>query len=62
MDVAFQEARKGIFLQLRTPLLAVIVKDGNIVSRGFHARHGSDYAEIVALKKAGEKANGVIVT
>ncbi|MEC8561674.1 MAG: bifunctional diaminohydroxyphosphoribosylaminopyrimidine deaminase/5-amino-6-(5-phosphoribosylamino)uracil reductase RibD [Pseudomonadota bacterium] len=59
MEVAFQEARKGIFSAAPNPSVGcVIVKDGNIVSRGFHARHGSDHAEIVALKKAGEKANG----
>ena len=59
MKAAFREARKGIFSAAPNPSVGcVIVKDGNIVSKGFHARHGTDHAEIVALKKAGEKAEG----
>ncbi len=59
MEVAFQEARKGIFSAAPNPSVGcVIVKDDNIVSKGFHARHGTDHAEIVALKKAGKKAEG----
>ena len=57
MEVAFQEARKVIFSAAPNPSVGcLIVKDGKIVSKGFHARHGTDHAEIVALKKAGEKA------
>ncbi|OUU75001.1 MAG: riboflavin biosynthesis protein RibD [Methylococcaceae bacterium TMED69] len=59
MEAAFKEAQKGIFSAAPNPSVGcVIVKDGNIIARGFHARHGTDHAEIVALKKAGDKAEG----
>ncbi|MFA5059904.1 MAG: bifunctional diaminohydroxyphosphoribosylaminopyrimidine deaminase/5-amino-6-(5-phosphoribosylamino)uracil reductase RibD [Candidatus Omnitrophota bacterium] len=35
---------------------AVIVKNGKIISEGHHRYCGSDHAEVVALKKAGNKA------
>ena len=37
---------------------AVLVKNGLVVGEGFHAYEKRDHAEIVALKKAGEKARG----
>ena len=37
---------------------AVIVSDGEIVGRGYHARAGADHGEIVALKEAGDRARG----
>jgi diaminohydroxyphosphoribosylaminopyrimidine deaminase/5-amino-6-(5-phosphoribosylamino)uracil reductase len=37
---------------------AVVVKDGEIVGEGFHARAGAPHAEIVALEAAGGKAYG----
>ena len=37
---------------------AVIVKNGKVISEGFHRCAGSDHAEIVAIKKAGAKAKG----
>ncbi|MDD4239167.1 MAG: bifunctional diaminohydroxyphosphoribosylaminopyrimidine deaminase/5-amino-6-(5-phosphoribosylamino)uracil reductase RibD [Desulfotomaculaceae bacterium] len=37
---------------------AVVVKDGNIVGRGFHQKAGTPHAEIHALKEAGPKAKG----
>ena len=59
MEAAFQEAQKGVYSAAPNPSVGcVIVKDGNIIARGFHARHGHDHAEIVALKKAGDKAAG----
>lgn len=36
----------------------VIVKDGEIVGRGFHDYTGGPHAEVVALRDAGEKARG----
>ena len=37
---------------------AVLVKNGKIISTGFHKKAGEDHAEIIALKKAGKKAKG----
>lgn len=37
---------------------AVVVKDGLIVGEGFTMPPGSDHAEVVALRRAGEKARG----
>ena len=40
------------------PVGAVIVKDGKIVGEGFTQQIGGDHAEIVALAKAGDSAQG----
>ncbi|MDW8095745.1 MAG: bifunctional diaminohydroxyphosphoribosylaminopyrimidine deaminase/5-amino-6-(5-phosphoribosylamino)uracil reductase RibD [Aquificaceae bacterium] len=36
----------------------VIVKDGEILSEGYHERAGMPHAEVVAIQKAGERAKG----
>jgi diaminohydroxyphosphoribosylaminopyrimidine deaminase/5-amino-6-(5-phosphoribosylamino)uracil reductase len=43
---------------------AVVVRDGVIVGKGFHAKFGEPHAEVAALADAGERARGatVIVT
>jgi len=40
------------------PVGAVIVKQGKVVGKGFHAKAGGPHAERVALKDAGVKARG----
>ncbi len=37
---------------------ALIVKNGKIITEGFHAKFGGPHAEIIALRKAGLKAKG----
>jgi diaminohydroxyphosphoribosylaminopyrimidine deaminase/5-amino-6-(5-phosphoribosylamino)uracil reductase len=37
---------------------AVLVRDGNVVGRGFHTYAGLRHAEILALEQAGERARG----
>lgn len=37
---------------------ALVVKDGNIISDGYHQYFGGDHAEVEAIKKAGEMAKG----
>jgi len=50
-------ARKGTGNVNPNPMVGcVIVKDGKIVGEGYHACFGKEHAEIVALRKAGEKA------
>ena len=37
---------------------AVIVRDGDVVGRGFHTWAGVKHAEVLALEEAGERARG----
>jgi len=37
---------------------AVVVRDGNIVGEGYHARYAEGHAELAALKGAGDRARG----
>lgn len=37
---------------------AVVVKDGEVISRGYHAELGTPHAEAYALQKAGDNAKG----
>ena len=37
---------------------AVLVRDGEIVGEGYHARYGGEHAEVVALRMAGERSRG----
>lgn len=39
----------------------VIVKDGQVVGRGYHQRKGSPHAEVHALREAGDRARGATV-
>ncbi len=57
MRQALKEARKGIGRTSPNPCVgAVIVKDGEIIARGYHRQAGGPHAEIDALMKAGGKA------
>ena len=62
-DVAFM--RRAIELAKRypnpspnPPVGAVVVHDGEIVGEGHHAGAGTDHAEVVALREAGDRALG----
>jgi diaminohydroxyphosphoribosylaminopyrimidine deaminase / 5-amino-6-(5-phosphoribosylamino)uracil reductase len=58
MSEALTEARKGWGKVYPNPMVgAVIVEDGTIVSRGYHAKAGGPHAEIEALKNLGRKPN-----
>lgn len=37
---------------------AVVVRDGHVVSEGFHVMPGSAHAEVIALSRAGERSRG----
>jgi len=59
MDSALTLAARGIALASPNPLVgAVLVRDGRIVSEGFHTYDGLRHAEIIALEAAGESARG----
>ncbi|MGA9110348.1 MAG: bifunctional diaminohydroxyphosphoribosylaminopyrimidine deaminase/5-amino-6-(5-phosphoribosylamino)uracil reductase RibD [Smithella sp.] len=59
MKLALSLARKGRGFVSPNPMVgAVIVKNGRIISRGFHQRFGGDHAEINALKNADEDVAG----
>jgi diaminohydroxyphosphoribosylaminopyrimidine deaminase / 5-amino-6-(5-phosphoribosylamino)uracil reductase len=58
MKLALDLARKGEGLtRPNPPVGAVVVKNGRLIGAGFHRRAGGDHAEIIALKKAGQKSH-----
>ncbi len=63
MAEALREARKGQYSSHPNPNVGcVIVRDGEIVARGFHAQAGGPHAEIVALEQLpGRDARGCMV-
>ena len=59
MREALDLARKGRSLASPNPLVgAILVREGEVVGRGFHTYAGLHHAEIIALAQAGEKARG----
>ena len=59
MGRAIDEARKGVGRTSPNPCVgAVIVKNGEEISRGYHKKAGTAHAEIHALNKAGDAAQG----
>lgn len=52
MSLAIEEAKKGGFFTHPNPLVgAVIVKNGKILSKGYHRVFGKEHAEVNAIKK-----------
>ena len=59
MNKAYHLALKAKGETSPNPLVgAVIVKGKTIIADGWHRRCGADHAEVVALKKAGQRARG----
>jgi diaminohydroxyphosphoribosylaminopyrimidine deaminase/5-amino-6-(5-phosphoribosylamino)uracil reductase len=59
MARALELAGRGLYTTHPNPRVGcVIVRDGEIVGEGFHARAGEPHAEIHALRAAGERARG----
>lgn len=59
MRLALAEARRGWPGARPNPMVgSVIVRDGECIATGFHARVGTAHAEVVALAEAGERARG----
>ncbi len=59
LDEAVRLARRGVGeVEPNPPVGAVVVRDGEVVGRGWHARYGGRHAEVAALEDAGERARG----
>jgi diaminohydroxyphosphoribosylaminopyrimidine deaminase/5-amino-6-(5-phosphoribosylamino)uracil reductase len=59
MKIALREAKKGLGRTSPNPVVgAVLVKEGKILSKGYHRAYGLPHAEVEALKKAGTSASG----
>ena len=59
MQLALDLAKQGEFTTTPNPSVGcVLVKDGEVVGKGFHAKAGEPHAEVMALREAGEKARG----
>ncbi|OAG26950.1 bifunctional diaminohydroxyphosphoribosylaminopyrimidine deaminase/5-amino-6-(5-phosphoribosylamino)uracil reductase RibD [Thermodesulfatator autotrophicus] len=62
MRIALKEGQKGLgFTSPNPPVGAVIVKNGEIISKGYHRQAGTPHAEIHALREAGNKAKGATI-
>ena len=59
MNEAIALARQAIGRTAPNPSVgALVVKDGQIVGRGFHPKAGKPHAEVYALEEAGDNARG----
>ena len=59
MAEALRLARKGRFTAHPNPCVGcVLVKDKQVIGRGWHRKAGEPHAEVHALRQAGELANG----
>ena len=59
MRLALSEARKGVGKTAPNPAVGcVIVRDGEVVGKGWHKKAGTPHAEVHALRAAGELAAG----
>jgi len=59
MEEALDLAELGRGTTWPNPMVgAVIVRDGNIVGRGYHLQAGGPHAEVMALEAAGDQAQG----
>ncbi|TYO97393.1 diaminohydroxyphosphoribosylaminopyrimidine deaminase [Desulfallas thermosapovorans DSM 6562] len=62
MQLALELAARAMGRTNPNPMVgAVVVKDGRVVGRGYHARAGTPHAEIHALREAGELAAGSVL-
>ena len=59
MRQALELARRGLGRTSPNPAVgALVVRDGEVVGRGFHTWVGVKHAEVLALEEAGERARG----
>jgi diaminohydroxyphosphoribosylaminopyrimidine deaminase / 5-amino-6-(5-phosphoribosylamino)uracil reductase len=59
MKMAIRLAARSRGKTFPNPMVgAVIVKNGEVMGKGYHEKSGKPHAEIIALKKAGRRARG----
>ena len=62
MRMAIELAKKGAGSVNPNPMVgAVVVKNGEVIGRGYHKFFGGPHAEVYALEEAGEKAEGATI-
>ena len=62
MRMAIELAKKGAGGVNPNPMVgAVVVKNGEVIGRGYHKFFGGPHAEVYALEEAGEKAEGATI-
>ena len=62
MRLALREAKKGLGRTSPNPCVgAVVVKAGELISKGFHQKAGTPHAEVHALRRAAERAQGATI-
>lgn len=62
MRLALKEARKGLGRTSPNPCVgAIIVKNGQVIAKGFHEKAGSPHAEINAIRNAAESVVGATI-
>ena len=62
MWMAIELAKKGAGAVNPNPMVgAVVVKNGEVIGRGYHKFFGGPHAEVYALEETGEKAEGATI-
>ena len=62
MNLAIKEALKGSDNTFPNPRVgAVVVADGEVISKGYHKSYGDSHAESIAIKKM-KKSIGILST
>lgn len=62
MQEAIDLAKLGVGYTNPNPLVgALVVKENQIIARGYHAAYGQDHAEVMAIKNASESVVGATV-
>ena len=60
METALELACKGEGMVSSNPLVgALLVKNGQVIGKGYHKKYGADHAEIIAIKDAAQKGMNI---
>ena len=62
MELALELAALGVGNVNPNPMVgAIVVKNGEIIGKGYHKKYGGPHAEVFALEDAGEEARGATI-